>query len=412
MVVINRKEEINKNEKKNIVYITYGSLASNFYSGIENCSFCKLFFKSGLNNLSLESYDAYIISIKVFYFEEKKVTKLLEEIYSFNKPVIIVYNSEYQQDFEGIKYLKSKFGINLEMKDASIIENSYEGYLPDRKNDYGLSMISNSGFGKAYIKNSKNCFILRFGNISIIHDSELEFIGSNRRVVKSLSTLLLNLLEIPECEEEPEWIKEIKILDDIEIENRVNDIDKEIQRLNDERKKEEEKQKLNSEYKKALYAGNDELVKVVQKILYEMLNIPINDLDIKKEDLSFELESKKVLVEIKGVNTSIKREHVSQIQRHIEDDAGKNNIDDDDISEKYKGLLIINPYIKTPVKEKTKKEFYSKAVKGDIEHYDICAIDTITLLSLFQKYKNGEKINFKDIILNNNYNEPDFSVIE
>lgn len=97
------------------------------------------------------------------------------------------------------------------------------------------------------------------------------------------------------------------------------------------------------------------------------------------------MDGKKVLLEIKGVNTPIKREHISQIQRHLEDEARENNIDDD-ISANYKGLLIVNPYIKTPVKERIKKEFYSDTVKGDIEHYDICTLDTITFLTLFEKY--------------------------
>lgn len=144
-----------------------------------------------------------------------------------------------------------------------------------------------------------------------------------------------------------------------------------------------------------------------------MLKTNIDDIDIKKEDLSFILENKKILVEVKGVNSPIKREHVSQIQRHIEDDTKENNIDDENISDNYKGVLIINPYIKTLVKERINKDFYGNVVQGDIKHYNICAIDTITLLSIFQKYKqDSETIDFKNIILNNNYVEPDFSVLE
>ena len=35
-----------------------------------------------------------------------------------------------------------------------------------------LSMLSNIGYGGAFIKNTKNCYILRNQNVSIIHDLE------------------------------------------------------------------------------------------------------------------------------------------------------------------------------------------------------------------------------------------------
>lgn len=400
-----------KIEKKNIVYIYSPGEIANFCLSIEECSFCKVFYRDNIDNLSLESYDAYIISIAIFLFGEEKANALLEKIYAFNKPVILIYDSRYNDNFNGILYLKSKFNISLERKDASIIDDAFEGYLPDSIDDYALSLFSTNGNGSAYIRNTKNCFVLRFGNISILHDVKLKFMERDKKRVKPLITLLLTLLEIPICTEKPKWIDEIKILDEIDIENSISSIDEEISQLEARRAKKKEKLEENNEYKKILYTSGDELVDVVKKILSEMLGSKIADLDVKKEDLSFDLENKKVLVEVKGVNTAIKREYVSQIQRHIEDDAQKNNVNDDEIPNRYKGLLIVNPYIKTPIKERIKKEFYSNTVKGDIEHYDICTVDTITLLGIFQKFKKNGNADLKKIVLNTSYNEPDFSII-
>lgn len=399
-------------EKKNILYMSYNGIYTNFYSSIERCPIYNFIFKSNLENLSLESYDGFIVDLYILENKNIDVEKLLEKIYSFNKPVILIYSSKMSNDFSELKYLEKRFDIVFEKKDSAIIEKNYDEYLPDRFNDYAISMISNKGYGRAYIKNLNNCFILRFGNITIMHDNEIERTGNRNNYVKQRQTLLMNLMRKIDNQEIPEWVNEIKILDEKNIEKHIQETENEI--LDLEKKKKESLIRLeeNRKYKELLFTSGDTLVEIVKKVLIEMLEIEIDDIDVKKEDLSFELNNKKILVEVKGINTAIKRENVSQAQRHIEDDARENNIEDDDIPELYKGLLIINPYIKSSIKERMQKEFYSKTVIADIEHYNICAIDTITLLGLFQKYREGEKINLKEVILNNNFVKPDFSIIQ
>ena len=399
-------------EKKNILYLNYGGKLTNFYSSIDRCRIYNFIYKSDLKNLSLESYDGFIVDLFIFAYENINAEELLQRIYSYNKPVILIYSSDMSNDFSAIKYLEKNFEIKFENKDAAIIENNYDEYMPERFNDYALSMISRKGYGKAYIKNTNNCFILRFGNITVMHDSEIEFTGRDNSFVKQRQTLLMNLIRVPNFQEEPNWVKELKILDEIKIEEKLDEIELEFKELNNKKEKYLEELGKNRKYKELLFTSGDALVEIVKEVLIEMMGISIKDLDVKKEDLSFELKNKKILVEVKGINTAIKRENVSQIQRHIEDDAKANNIDDDEISNKYKGLLIINPYIKASIQERKEKEIYSKTVIGDLKHYDICAIDTITLLGMFQKFRTGEKIDLKDIILNNNYVQPDFSIMQ
>lgn len=399
-------------EKKNILCLNYGGQFTNFYSSVVRCPIYNFIFKSNLENLSLESYDAFIIDLFIFKYRDIDVENLLERIYAFDKPVIIIYSSEMSNDFTGIKYVEEHFEIKFENKDAAIIENSYDEYLPDRFNDYAMSMILKKGYGRAYIKNTNNCFVLRFGNITVMHDNEISYTGRDNNLVKQKQTLLMNLIRVPNFQEEPDWVKELKILDEIKIEEKLDEVELKFKELNNKKEKYIEELEKNRKYKELLFTSGDALVEIVKEVLIEMMGISIQDLDVKKEDLSFELKNKKILVEVKGINTAIKRENVSQIQRHIEDDAKANNIDDDEISNKYKGLLIINPYIKTAIRERKEKEIYSKAVIGDLKHYDICAIDTITLLGMFQRFRAGEKIDLKDIILNNNYVQPDFSIMQ
>lgn len=393
-------------EKKNVLYLTYEEgYVSNFYHGIKRLTISNVIQRSDIDSLSLQSYDAYIIDFSIFY--EKEINCFIDRILLTEKPVIIIYSSKLSLDFSFFKYCSDKFGISFEKKDCSIIENSYDDYSISDEGKYAISMIYPNGHRKAFIKNTQNCFILRFKNISIIHDTKIFGNG-----IKIPEVTYMNLLNIPKEIIKPVWVNDLLILDDEIIKDTISQIDKKIKKARHDKELELQKLEKNEEYKKLLYTSGDELVEAVKIVLFEMLNTKINDVDLKKEDLSLVLEDKKILIEIKGVNDPIKRSNVSQLQRHIEDDAQVNNIEDNDIPKKYKGLLIINPYIKTPVKERIKKDFYSEIVKKDIVYHDICAIDTITLLSYFQKYKAGQKINLKNIILNTNYNEPDFSVLK
>lgn len=417
MIEIGKSKIIEKNEKNksNILYLNSTGTINYFYESVRGCSFVNIVEKNGIEGLSLLSYDAYIISLSAFEFG-KEMYNLVDEIISFNKPVIIVYNSAYFSSFSGFDYLKNKFKIKFENKDCSIIENSYDEYLPCDRSGYALSMLSNIDYGRAFIKNTKNCYILRKQNVSIIHDLEPVYFDNEHKFVKEHSTLLLNLLQIPKNTAVPKWVEKIKILDDIKLEKEISCIEEKVEDLKKQKAEKIDNLMQNSEYKKVLYTSGEELVQVVKKMLSEMLNVEINiinDIDEKKENLSFVLDDKNILVEVKGVNTPIKRQYVSQAQNHIEDDAVIKGIDDDDINKYYKALLIVNPYIKDPVKDRVKKDFYGVSVKQEIEYKKVCTLDTITFLSLYQKYKdNKESIDLKDIILNSNYNEPDFSILD
>lgn len=403
----NCNEGNDKMERKNALYLGYENTLSNFYYGIKNSMYIKTTVKSDINSLSIESYDVFIIDYIIFL--EKSIEALINKIISLNKPVIIVYSSEYTLNNSFFKYMTEKYKIKFVKRDCSVIENSYDDYSIRDENGYAYSMICTDKYGKAFIKNTSNCYIIRFNNVSIIHDIKITSI--NKKITQVENTIKNLINPIPKSTK-PNWVDKISILNDKDIKKQIDEYDYKIEQL---KKKQDEKYKIlaeNEEYKKVLYTNGNELVSVVKKIIYQMTNIPINDIDNKKEDLSLNINGKKVLIEVKGVNEGFRRDNVLQIQRHINDAARKDNIDESDVLNKYKGVLIINPFIKTPVKERIQKDIYSMDAKNDIDYFNICAIDTITLLSLFNRFKKGESIDLKDIFLNNNYNEPDFSIID
>lgn len=402
-------------KKCNILYLNHKNYGCFFYDSVKEISFCNIIEKNKLDGLSIQSYDAYIISLSIFCIHHSKIIDVINEIIDSKKPVIIIYNSNYVSSFEGYKYLSAKFNINFEEKDCSIIEDTYKEYIPFNNEGYALSMIFEDGFAKAFVKNTKNSYIFRKENVSIIHDLKPQRYGIQNRYIEQQETLLLNLLTIITANEVPKWLKDIKVLDDIKLEEEISYIEEKIEELRKQKEEKTNKLAQNNEYKKVLYTSGDELVQVVKKILFEMLDVEvsiINDIDDKKEDLSFTLDGKHILVEVKGVNTPIKRQYVSQAQSHIEDAAVTNGINDEEINKFYKALLIVNPYIKEPARDRIKKDFYGVSVKQDIEYKNVCTLDTITLLSLYQKYKDNKAcVDLKDIILNSNYNKPDFTII-
>lgn len=399
--------------KQNILYLSAGGNETNFYYRIKQCPFTNVVKKHNIENITLEPYDGFVISFSIFR-EPELSTELVDRIIDLKKPVIIIYNSLYSEDYDGYQYLNNKYKIKFKELDCSIIEDSYDDYSIGnvRHDGYAVSMKFSSGYGKCFIKNTKNCYIMRNENVSIIHDVKECFVGPKAERMEQITITYMNLLQITTIAQKPKWINNIRILNDNIIQDELNTLDEEIKKLKLAKLEKEMMLSSNEEYKKVLYSSGDELVDVVEKILIEMLSIPIDDLDRKKQDLYFKLDGINVLAEVKGVNDPFQRDNISQAKRHVTDFANENGIYGEDVNKTCKGLLIINPYRKQDLKEKLAKEFYSKEVIKDAKFENICTLDTYTLLNYYSKWRNNNKsIDLKSIILNNTYNEPDYEDI-
>ena len=399
--------------KQNILYLSAGGNETNFYYRIKHCPFTNVVIKHNIENITLEPYDGFVISFSIFRDPELS-TELVDRIIDLKKPVIIIYNSLYSEDYDGYQYLSNKYKIKFKELDCSITEDSYDDYSIGnvRHDGYAVSMKFSSGYGKCFIKNTKNCYIMRNENVSIIHDVKEYFVGPKAEKMEQITTTYMNLLRITTIAQKPKWINNIRILNDNIIQDELNTLDEEIKKLKLAKLEKEMMLSSNEEYKKVLYSSGDELVDVVEKILIEMLSIPIDDLDRKKQDLYFKLDGINILAEVKGVNDPFQRDNISQAKRHVTDFANENGIYGEDVNKTCKGLLIINPYRKQDLKEKLEKEFYSKEVIKDAKFENICTLDTYTLLNYYSKWRNNNKsIDLKSIILNNTYNEPDYEDI-
>ena len=71
----------------------------------------------------------------------------------------------------------------------------------------------------------------------------------------------------------------------------------------------------NLHYKSILYTNSDELVSVVFEIIEDLFDISLKEFkDEKKEDFNFKKDGITYIGEIKGVTSSVKNEHISQLK--------------------------------------------------------------------------------------------------
>lgn len=201
----------------------------------------------------------------------------------------------------------------------------------------------------------------------------------------SLLSFLREIKLLKDREDKPEWIFDIKMFDDVLQEKIILDNNNKIV----EAQKEIDDSCLildkNNKLKSVLYTNGNELVEIIFEILEEMLGCDLSTfVDVKKEDVSFEIDGFTFIGEIKGVNHNVKNQNISQLEHHYQEyldeheDLDENNI---------KALLIINHQKSKHPKER------EPIMEPQIElakKYGSLIIDTYCLLKLLEKYRHNE----------------------
>lgn len=372
--------------------------------------------KYKLDSISLVSYDAYIITVDFFDNNYGKNKIFFDEIKKQNKPLIFIYHENNKPENYGMKFLADKYKIKFQISDCSVLDTPNWNYRPAIYSNYdeAYSMTSSYCKGICNVKNTKQFYIQKKNNTIIMHDPHIEFYGQGQLDTSRMPNMIKYILQIDEEEsnEIVDWLNNINILDDEALKLKLEQNNENLDKLLKEQNLLKEKKQQNDFYKSILYTSGEKLVEVVEEILKEMLKISIDDKDLKKQDLYFKLNDKNILVEVKGVNHPFQRDNISQVKRHIKDYADEHEIYGADVEKLCKGVLIINPYSLHDLEDKISKDFYSKEVIADAEYEKICTLDTLTLLNYYSKWKqNPKSVCLENIILNKNYNQPDYEDI-
>lgn len=207
----------------------------------------------------------------------------------------------------------------------------------------------------------------------------------NLNTYDDVKDFLKELGLIKENQVEPEWMEEISMFDDNKQLNIIEQNNEIIRAANEAIGSAMVSINKNKRYKSILYTSGSELVEVVFEILTEMLGCDLSAFeDKKKEDFLFEINNHVFIGEIKGVNHSVKNANVSQLDVHFQTyvdehpEVGKENVS---------ALLIMAYQRNKPISEREK--IHEDQI-GLAKRNGSLIVDTMSLLRLFEKYKNGE----------------------
>jgi hypothetical protein len=207
--------------------------------------------------------------------------------------------------------------------------------------------------------------------------------------VPATEEFLLPFLE--ECkllsfgEDFPEWLYSIDFLNDEKLNKLIDKKEAVIENAKNEIDVANSKLEENMEFKSVLSANGDSLVKVVFKIIEEILNIDLSDfVDINKEDFLFPINDFEFIGEIKGVTSNVRSENIAQLDRHYH--SYKDKLSDEGIEKEVKALLIMNTQRKLPPSER--KDVHEEQVALAKRNGSL-VIETVNLLKIYEKFRSG-----------------------
>ena len=175
--------------------------------------------------------------------------------------------------------------------------------------------------------------------------------------------------------EVPPWAQAFKFTEETELEERRELTNQELQSINGSLNRLER-------FKRILVWANEPLVDAVRYVLEEGFSFDINPVDEFKEDLKIVSEDGEslVLVEVKGVNRGVKREHINQADSHRER-AG--------LPSHFPVALIINTHMKNA---RTIEEKDQQIASEQIRHAsaaNVLILRTLDLLKMVELINSG-----------------------
>lgn len=205
----------------------------------------------------------------------------------------------------------------------------------------------------------------------------------------------LKYIKIYNANEEiiPKWIKDINILNDIEIKKQLIQIEENILKLEQNKVHIKEAIHENNKIKSILYETDKKLQNKIIEILNEMLDYNDDnfidemeeDFRIKKENITFIVETKGLKRNIAGTDVSKTFNHVLMYEEKLQEIGEKENV---------KGIFIVATQRDRCLQEREKTPDRQISIA---ERNNILIIRTEELLKLFEAFRN-KKIKTEKII--------------
>ena len=276
--------------------------------------------------------------------------------------LISVYKQIYE--YYPLNQLKLIFGKNV----TNIQENEFNA-------DFYFSNLTDDC--TIITKNSND-------NVTSIEHEDIIYTTLDFKNTENLLTFISFYEEfIGEDIEAPDWFSEINMFDDLDKKQLIKENTDKIQELETENKKAQEKLDKNNEYKSILYKKSTPLENAVRSILEELLDYDLSDFkDIGHEDFLIELDDVTFIGEIKGINKNVTTNHLSKLDVHFT--RRQDKIKDENLQP----ILIVYRFLDR--KPEKREPVNQEQIKLAENKYKCLIIDSLELLILFEKFKNGE----------------------
>lgn len=326
-----------------------------------------------------------------------KTTKKSIVIYSYPQNCKYYYNYDYDYSYNNPRQKYMNF---LMMKDL-ILNNTYKDNIGRYIDD--INVINDIIFEPTITKIGDKEYNADFhfnGNIGLsiltksISSEKITTIGYTNNVyittldvcksIDDIYNYVVHLFNNESDEDVPDWVKDYNFGNDIEMKELIMRKKDEMNKLQNEIIKVEEKLNENNRYKSILCSSGEKLVEIVFEILEKVLDCDLSSFkDEKNEDFLIEKDGVVIIGEIKGVSSNVKNEHVSQLDVHYNKYKDEHEIINDN---SICALLIINPF---RTNDLSSRECINEQQISLAKRNKSLIIETKTLLKIFEMYNKG-----------------------
>ncbi len=193
----------------------------------------------------------------------------------------------------------------------------------------------------------------------------------------------------------PDWLEEVMFHDETTRRARMKAIDNQIALLSEEKKGIEEVLSDYRDIKSVLCSKDFELESKARHLLAEIAEVDEGFVDNKEEDFNFSYDDTLFLIEIKGSNGGLRRQHVSKTYDHVQ--IKMDEMEAEGNSRKIKGVLVFASQIEVRPKE---RDAFPEKQLSIAQRTEIAVLSTETLLRCYEAYVEGRltSIAFKEAL--------------
>ena len=193
----------------------------------------------------------------------------------------------------------------------------------------------------------------------------------------------------------PDWLEEVEFHDEAIRRARMQAIDDQIALLSEERKGIEGVLSDYRDIKSVLCSKDFELESKARHLLAEIAEVDEGFVDNKEEDFNFSYDDTLFLIEIKGCNGGLRRQHVSKTYDHVQ--IKMDEMEAEGNSRKIKGVLVFASQIEVRPKE---RDAFPEKQLSIAQRTEIAVLSTETLLRCYEAYVEGHltSIAFKEAL--------------